>query len=488
MKIFIASIATETNTFCPAPTGAAAFSIERAADIKNAESDNPWRQLFDSMAANGEHEVVIGLLANAQPSGATVREVYESMRDELLGDLRTAMPVDAVILPLHGAMVADGYPDCEGDIIKRVREVVGDEIPIGVELDLHCHFTERMRRNADIIVAYKEYPHTDVIECFEQLWALTLDLAEGRIRPVTAVVNCQMVSFWHTTREPMLSFVRQMKELEAQEGVLSVSFGHGFPYGDVAEAGAKIWVVTDNDLALANDIADELRKVIWATRDESHATQLSLSRALDQLQSRSGSGKPTIIADVADNAGGGASSDSTFVLRGLVERGIGNFAIAPFWDLGAIAMCREAGLGATLDLRIGGKCGPLSGDPVDLTVTVRALEPDHKQTVLDAGSYSCGFSVWVSTDDGIDIVLISQRQQVYATNMFTDLGIDLEAKDAIVVKSTQHFHAQFAPLADKVLYVTTPGLLRTDFENMSYENRDNDFWPRVADPFRTGPN
>ena len=207
MKIYVAALSTETNTFAMAPTGLGAYHIDR----NSKTPTGPWKELVDRLSGPEQHDVILGLFAEAQPDGPTVREVYEQLRDELLDGLQKAMPVDAVILPLHGAMVADGYPDCEGDIIERVRAIVGPKVPIGVELDLHCHYTERMAKNADIIIAYKEYPHTDVMDRFEELWKLTLDTARGRIKPVTRHFDCRMVSFWHTTREPMKTFVQRMK-------------------------------------------------------------------------------------------------------------------------------------------------------------------------------------------------------------------------------------------------------------------------------------
>jgi microcystin degradation protein MlrC len=486
MKVFIAGISTETNSFAMAPTGQGAWHVSRGPETDGEAAQ--WQALFKHMAAADGHEVVCGILADAQPDGPTLKAVYEGLRHELLAGLQAAMPVDAVLLPLHGAMVAEGYPDCEGDLIECVRAVVGREVPIGVELDLHCHFTDRMRHTADVIIAFKEYPHTDVVERFQELWKLTLAAAEGLIRPVTAVQDCRMVSFWHTTREPMRSFVLRMQAVEREPGVLSVSFGHGFPYGDVPEAGAKIWVVTDGDEALAAQWAATLAREVWDMRERTRARQSTLDEALSRLQAvqrDNPRAMPVVMADIADNAGGGASGDSTFILRGLLDRGIGNVALGAFWDLGALQICRDAGVGTSLNLRVGGKCGPASGDPVDLRVTVRAVREQHTQTVLGVSTAACGPAVWISTEDGIDIVLISLRQQVFATDLFTGLGIDLAAKAAIVVKSSQHFYAEFAPLASEVLYVETPGLLRTDFENIPYRHRDLNFWPRVDEPWKT---
>ena len=480
MKIYLAGISTETNTFAAAPSGAGAWDIDRGQSP--AGSGSLWREVIARLLAASDAEVVLGLLADAQPNGATVRAVYEGMRDELLAGLQAAMPVDAVILPLHGAMVAEGYPDCEGDLIERVRALVGPEVPIGVELDPHCHFTDKMRRHADLLIAYKEYPHTDVLERFEEVWHLTLATARRQIKPVTAVFDCRMTNFWHTTREPMKAFVQRMKDLEGRNGVLSVNFGHGFPYGDVPEAGAKVWVTTDNDAGLAARLAEQLGHEIFALRFATGSRQFSIDAALDRLQAAP-AGEPFVLADIADNAGGGASSDSTFILRALVERGIGNVALGAFYDLGAVQVCRAAGVGARLALRVGGKLGPASGDPVDLNITVRAVVEAHSQSMLGFPAMPCGPAVWVSTDDGIDLVLISIRQQVFGTDIFAGLGIDLTAKRAIVVKSSQHFHAAFAPLASEVLYVESPGLLRSDFEAMPYQFRDRNYWPRLDNPW-----
>ena len=478
MKIFIAGIATETNTFSAFPTGLAAFEATRGSDIVSTG----MQPLLQRWAADEGHTLVFGPSTFAMPAGRTVRRAWESLRDELLGALQTALPLDAVLLPLHGAMVAEGCDDCEGELIERVRALVGPKVTIGVELDLHCHFTERMRLGADVLVAFKEYPHTDVMDRLAEVWRLTLDTAAGRIRPVTAVADCRMVGLWHTTREPMMGFVRRMQALEGHNGILSVSFGHGFPFGDVPDAGAKVWVVADGDLERAQTLADTLAQEVWAMRHKTRSVPMELDEALDILE-QAPQGQPLVLADVADNAGGGASADSTFILQGLLARGIGNVAIGPIWDLGAIQICREAGVGSAVGLRVGGKCGPESGLPVDLKVTVRGFKENHLQYWPGVAQMDCGASVWVQTADGIDLVLTSVRQQAVGTDLFTGLGIDLTTKRAIVVKSTQHFHAAFAPLAQRVLYVDTPGLLTAAFEHIDYRHRSLNYWPRVDNPW-----
>jgi microcystin degradation protein MlrC len=488
MKFFAASLATETNTFAAAPTGRGSFEeygiFRGDASTKAPEGAGALlRCLRDAAEAEG-HTLVESVAAFAQPSGRTLRAVYEDLRDQILSDLRAALPVDAVQLFLHGAMVAEGYDDCEGDLLSRVRALIGPQVPIGAELDLHCHFTELMRTSADAIVAFKEYPHTDLVPRALELYRILVGTAQGRVRPTTAVFDCRMVGIWHTTQEPMASFVKRMQSFEGQGAVLSISLGHGFPWGDVADNGARLWVVTDNDMPLARALADQLGREFYGLREATRSTPLGVDAALDQALAIDGG--PVVLADIADNAGGGAPADSTFILQRVLERDIGNAVLGPFWDLGAVQICRDAGVGAVIDLRVGGKCGPVSGWPVDLRVTVRAIVPDHSQDVFGM-RWPLGPSVWVETADGVSLLLSSVRSQAYGTDTFTGLGITLDDKKLVVVKSTQHFYAQFAPLAKAVFYVDTPGAITQDFARIAFKVRSLNYWPRVTDPWAALP-
>ena len=487
MKFFTAHLATETNTFAAAPTGRGGFEeygiFHGDASRRAPDGTGAFLRFLRELIETDGHQVVESVCTLAQPAGRTVRHVYESLREQILADLERAMPVDAVQLLLHGAMAAEGYDDCEGDLITRIRRITGPDVAIGVELDLHCHFTAALERSADVIIAFKEYPHIDAEARGRELYRILVDTVAGRVRPVTAVFDCKMVGLWHTTRDPMRAFVARMQALEQQPGVLSVSLGHGFPWGDVTEAGAKLWVVTDNDGALARRLADQLGAEFWALRAHIGSAFSSIDEALDgALQGRS-SGAPAVLADIADNPGGGAAGDSTFILRRLIERQVADALVGVMWDPGAVQICQGAGVGAELDLRIGGKCGPASGLPVDLRVTVRAIVENHTQSALSSRE-RLGCCVWLEAAHGLQLVLSSIRTQTYGTDAFTGMGCTLADKSCIVVKSTQHFHAAFAPLASAVYYVTTPGAMNFDFAAIPYRRRALDYWPRVDDPHR----
>lgn len=490
MKLFTASLATETNTFSPMPTSLKSFAVARHGDYSTYP---PFADsvvaLFGRLARERGWEVAESLIAAAEPAGKTLKHVYEAFRDEILADLRAAIPVDGVLLDLHGAMVADGYDDCEGDLIGRVRQIVGPAVPIGVELDLHCHISRAMCDNATAIITYKEYPHTDFAERGIELFNLIALAIEGRVRPTIGTFDCQMIGLFYPTAEPMKSFVARMKALEGKYGVLSVSLAHCFPWGDVPDLGAKMLVVTDNDPVQAATVAEMLGRELYAMRQTVYPRYLGIDAALDEaLQLGAGADKPVVLADVSDNSGGGAPGDSTFVLRRMLERKIDNAALGCIWDPVAVSVAMDAGVGARLPLRVGGKMGAMSGDPLDLLVTVTGIAEDavqyfgpdeSKQTVL------LGHSVGLNVE-GIAIVLISIRTQTFSPHVFTNVGIDPHTKRILVVKSTQHFYARFAPIAAHVRYISAPGAVQPDFTAIPYQFASRNRYPLVADPMRQG--
>ncbi|MEO8114512.1 MAG: M81 family metallopeptidase [Phenylobacterium sp.] len=484
MRVFVAGLQSETNTFASWPTGARAFEeagVRRGAAVLEGQgSDHETARLWRDLCARDGHEFTAGLFAWAQPSGPIVQAVYEGLRDEILAELRSQGPFDVVLLFLHGAMVSTACDDCEADLVRRVREVVGAGAVIGVELDPHCHLTQALIDVADAVILMKHYPHDDYLERATELYGLCLAKARGELRPTSALFDCRMVGFYPTTREPMASFVERFRDLEREPGILSVSFAHGFPWGDTPATGSRVLVITDGDPALAARLAEEVGMEIYAAREALLPKFPSVEAALDDALATPGL---VVLADTADNAGGGAPGDNTSLLQAMLDRGIGSAALGAIWDPIAAAACADAGVGARLNLRIGGKSGPSSAQPLDVEATVRAIREDHDQTGLGASRTAMGLSVWIEVG-GIDVVLNSIRTQVFSPDAFTGLGIDLAAKRIVAVKSSQHFQAGFAPIASKVIQAATHGAIQMDFAGISYVKKtDLSFYPRVADPF-----
>ncbi len=330
MRIFVAGVITETNTFAPWPTGRRGFEDDNffrgnagtsGSDAETALIARLWREL----AARDGHEVVESILAFAQPSGPTIQSVYEAYRDEILSDFERQGPFDVVLLFLHGAMVSTDCDDCEGDLIGRIRAVTGPGTAIGAVLDLHCHLTEAMLKNATVIITVKEYPHVDFPERSRELYDLCHRAAKGEIKPVSALFDCRMVGFYPTTTEPMSSLRDRLFEVEKRARVLSVSFGHGFPWGDTPDTGSRVLAITDDDAALAQAVAEEIGLEIYAARE---ALLPRFRNIEDALLAARESNAMAVLADTADNAGGGAPSDNVGLLEAMLKQGTRDAAFA----------------------------------------------------------------------------------------------------------------------------------------------------------------
>lgn len=480
MRLFTACFAHESSGFSPIPTSMENFR-EGLLHRPSRGEIVPIRltaiecALTDKGTKRG-HDVVESIGAAATPSGPTVKADYESIRDEILSDLKKAMPVDAIALFLHGAQLAQGYDDCEGDLLARLRAVVGPNVPIGVEIDLHGNITDAMMLNATLIIACKEYPHTDFLERADELLDILEATVAKKVRPVASSKKVPLLGIFHTTRQPMRGLVDKISALEKQPKVLSISIAHGFPWADTPHAGSAIIVVTDNDKKLADKLTSELGAELFAMRKEIAAPLTTTEDALaEAAQVRDGL---VIIADTADNAGGGASSDSTYFLRELIHHKIDRAALGMIWDPVAVDFAFAAGVGQKLPMRIGGKISALSGDPVDGEATITALNENlsqiafgYRQPLGKAAAINIG---------GVDVVLSASREQTHSPDCFSEMGIDLSSKRLVVLKSAQHFHARFSPLAKKIIYAVAPGTTSVDFKTFNYTRLKRPIWPLDA--------
>lgn len=482
MRLFSATIATETNTFSPLPTSLAAY--QESVFLRPGEHPDDAPRMCTAplwvarrRASADGFTLIEGSCFAASPAGTTNRTDYEFMRDEIIAQVKAALPLDGVLLGLHGAMVAYGYDDVEGDVIERVRALVGPDCVIGVELDPHCHLTLKRVRRADIIVLYKEFPHTDVVERAEDLLTLVLRTIRKQIRPVMSLYDCCQVGSYPTTLPPMRAFVDRTAAMEGKDGVLSVSIGHCFPYADVPELGGRILVVTDNDKARADRLATEIGQEFVSMRGRTSPEALTVEDGVAAALAFNGS--PVVMAEPTDNAGGGAPSDNTTILRHLIARDVQGAALGPIWDPMAVRLCFDAGQGAQFPLRFGGKTGPASGAPVDATVTVTALKRDCWQS-FGPTQVPLGDCAAVKVG-GVDVVLISNRTQALGLELFRNLDIEPTQRKLVVVKSTNHFMAAFGPIARKVVYVESDGPLSRDYRRIPYTRVQRPIWPLDAD-------
>ncbi|WP_207101119.1 M81 family metallopeptidase [Paracoccus shandongensis] len=488
MRIFTASLATETNTFSPVPTDLNAFRAAfYAPPGQHPDTPTLCSSVVPILRQRGRAEgftVIEGTSCWAEPAGLIQRAAYEHLRDEILGQLAAALPVDGVVLGLHGAMVAQGYDDPEGDFLERVRALCGPDVLIAAEFDPHSHLTARRLRNLDVMAAFLEFPHTD----FEERGAHVVDLAlraiRGEIRPVISSFDCRMITIYPTSQAPMRGFVDRIAALQGRDGVLSVSVIHGFMAGDVPEMGTRIVVVTDNDPEKGAALARRLGHDLYRLRRQTAMPMLDTEAGLDRARAirRGNPDRPVVIADVWDNPGGGVAGDATHVLRRMIERGQTNAGVATVWDPVAVGFAHAAGEGAELGLRIGGKSCAEGGEPLDLRIRVMRVLDEGWQSFRNSRVTLGRVAVVRVLDTELDIILITSRSQTYEPDIFANLGIDFAAKDYLLVKSTNHFQAGFAPVSSEIVYVSAPTSYPTDPATTPYRKASHDLWPRVPDP------
>lgn len=483
MRIFVAGIATEVNTFSPIFIGVEDFQASLLARPYQhpATPTLCTAPLTEARkrATTGEFELIEGTTAWADPGGLVSRQTYEGLRDEILEQLRVALPVDGVALCLHGAMVAQGYDDPEGDLISRIRELVGSGTKISVGIDPHSHLTAKRVAGADVIVAFKEFPHTDFVERGAEVVDLLVRAVRGEIAPVMSVFDCRMIDVFPTSRQPMRDFVDRLFALERDDPkLLSVSVVHGFMAADVPEMGTKVVVVSDGDAAHGAALAEKLGREMFEMRGKVMPKMLSPEAAIARARELPG---PVVISDTWDNPGGGVAGDATVLLQALIDAKVENAALATIWDPIAVKLCFVAGEGARVPLRFGAKSAPGCGDPIDAEVLVKRLVRGAEQT-FGASMVPMGDAALIEVA-GIEVVLNSTRSQAFERTVFSALGIVPEEKSVLVVKSTNHFYADFSKFASEVLYCEAGSPYPNNPRVTAYKKAPTRIWPRVEDPW-----
>lgn len=485
MRVFCASIATESNTFSPLRTSLVDFKRSHYFPPgKHPDVPTLCSAVFTELrrfAAKEKFELIEGTAAWAEPGGIVSAETWDCLLREVLGQLSEALPVDAVVLGLHGAMIADNCLDCEGELVAEIRKTAGPKAVVGITLDPHSHLSAQCLENTDVITVFKEFPHTDFVEAAEACVDLTLRAARGWINPVVSQFDVRMIDVMPTSREPMRSFVDKMVKLEVDGSALSVSAIHGFMAGDSPDLGARIIVVTDNAPERGDRLAKELGMELFSFRGSTMPELLTPEDALSRAEKLSRNAKgPVVISDIWDNPGGGVGGDSTVLAEEARRLRLTNLAIGSIWDPKAVRLCHLAGEGAVFDLRLGGKISSNAGRPIDARVKVMRLGRDIVQgfrgSLVPLGDCAV---VWI---DGIEIVLNSNRSQAFSPDLFTKLGIDVFKKKILIVKSTHHFYDAFAPVASQILYADVKGIYPSDPRTNNYKNLKRRIWPLVENP------
>jgi microcystin degradation protein MlrC len=489
MRIAIGGISHETSTFVKTPTTLKDFEtgfglFRGQAVIDRFTGSNICAGGFIDGARKHDYELVPLLWAFAYPSGLIVRQDYEQLKQEFLQRLQTAEqtggPVDGVLLDLHGAMVVEGIDDGDGDFIAAVRNYLGPNRPIVVTQDLHGNHSQLRVDGADAIVGFDTYPHVDMAERGLEAADIIVGILRGEIHPVMALrqlplfwnVICQVTANW-----PMSELMERVHAMEARPGILSITVATGFPWADVPDMGASVIVVANGDPQLARATADELGDWIWEHRQRWTTKPVAVKDAIAQGQLI---GKyPIVLADHADNTGGGSPGDSTEILRTFLELDLQDAVLLYMVDPEVVEIAHAAGVGQTVSVAVGGKSDPIQGPPVPMEAQVMALS--NGDFTYDGPMYAgltgnMGRSAWLK-QGGVSVVVVNAKEQPLGPAFARTLGIHCEQMKYIAVKSAAHFRASFGRFAETIINVDAQGIQTHDFAKLRYRKRTRAFFP-----------
>lgn len=415
---------------------------------------------FDALDPCEDIALIPVMALNASPGPVTAQSVWERVADGLLEAVDAHPDVDGVLLALHGAMVTEEMEDGEGQLLQRLRQRLGPDIPIVVTLDLHANITESMVKNATALVSCDYYPHTDFYEIGVRAANILRQAVTGGAKPVMAYHKLPMLfPFVVTDIGPIVPLLQRTQSLWQTGTLMSASICHGFFHSDIYEMGAAVLAVADGDGALAQQYADELAESIWAVRADLMRKFYSPEEAIKlAMEAKEG---PIVLADVADNPGSGATMDSVVLLQQLLDMGATDVALAAICDPQVAQQAKQAGVGATIHVELGGKQAPdVTGGPIRCTAVVEKLTDGrfHNQGPMSHGLMMNYGDTALLQIGGVQVIVCSHHAQPYDMGIFNHCGIEPSEKKMLVVKSAVHFRAHYKSIAKQILDVETPAL------------------------------
>ncbi len=485
MRIAIAGVLHESNTFLSVPTSIDRFresSLLEGEAIEPAWHNAPheWAGFFEGAEAN-HFEPVPLLVAHAMPSGTLTAPCFEEIASRIIELLRRAGTVDGVLLGLHGATVSAPYRDADGEIIFRVRQAVGPDMPIIVTLDCHANVSRKMFVNATAIVIYGTCPHLDQKQRGLEAAELIARTVRREVRPTGWLETppvCINITRQHTDHFPATEVRRDMLAARGRSGILSASFALGFPYADVPEMGMAFLAYSDGNPGVAKDAAVWMARSAWDRRYEYLTDAMPVEMAVrEAAASRI---RPVVLNDVGDNVGGGSAADSTFLLAEAYRQNARGMCIV-LADPEAVRVCVAAGVGATVSLMVGGKTDRLHGAPVAITGSVRTISDGQftESEVRHMGmkNFDQGTTAVVETAEEHTVVLTTYRQAPSSLHQILHLGIRPAQKQMIVAKGVILPRPAYDPVAERTIYVNTPGSTTAAIEGLEYSQRRKAMFP-----------
>ncbi len=541
LRIALCGIHEEVNTFATETMGLAKVTGNMATGfqkfdgeglIKEYKGTSTWPGGWvDAFLESPDIEFIPAPLYNYTAGPTIEGEAYQEMKNDVLGSLQAAMPLDGVAIQMHGAGVAEGVESIEEDLISAIRQLVGPDVKLAVALDHHCNLTDGFFKAMDFVTIVKHYPHTDMHDSSYRAAKMLIDMIQGKARPHGSFVRLPMIMQCFSTLDGNLyaPIRKKVEELAEREGIYEFSFGYGFPFADVPYNSPVVNVWAESP-ELAEKTANEAAELLWENRERFVARTLSAEEAVTQaletlvkqgrilpedvrpmLYEESGallsSGKepedgsfgflpdakshgPIVIAEKSDNPGGGAPGDATHLLRELIRNRVQQAAVCAVRDSETVQQAMKAGVGELIDVKLGGKSSKQGGAPVKGKAYVKSIS-DGRYTIVSPMGAGTNFDVGPAVGlqiGGVDVAVISGSMQSLDASHMKMLGFDPKDYRIVVVKSANHFRAWWTDVASEIIDCDPPGIATNDLSAFTYTNKTRKVYPLDADAVYPEPN
>ena len=485
MRVAVGCFTQESHSFSPVAGSWMHFGptdIARGYDMVDrfAGTKTEVGGVLDAAEKAGVELVPLVCARASSSAGPMLKDVFEALRDELLERLDQVSPVDGVLLVLHGAMVAQGYDDASGEVLRAFRARLGDDIPIVGTLDLHANVTQRMVDCSTSLVGYHTAPHIDMYETGQRGLRLLSQVMNGQVQPVAALCRVPMIvpgENGRTTDGPYAEVMQQAKDLAKQPRVLDVSVFSVQPWLDIQDVGCSALVITDGDRQSAEREADYLADELWKRRCEFEVDLVPTSDAI--RRALASDRHPFVFSDSADAPSSGAPGDSTVILEALLNAGPVKDCYLNIVDAEAVNMMIEAGVGQEVTLTVGAKAAPAFYHPVEVTGTVKLISdgdfvqkgPGYHGAVVHRGK------TVVLRIGHIDLVVMERACRQWDPELYRSVGLEPRDAQIVVAKSPAAFRAAYEPLAAEILIVDAPGVCSPDLRSFPFQRVRRPLYP-----------
>ncbi len=524
LRVAVGGLVHETNTYvveAMGPTTLEQFTVLRGEQIP-AQCHRTGTSMLSLIEAcrEADIEIVPTVYAIRDPSGTITASAYNSLKSEIVQSLRSAGPVDAVLLELHGAAVAEDVPSVEADLLAAVRKLVGERTKIiWGNADLHGNPPAEIVRLVDFWSGVQLYPHTDYRTRAKRAVERIPDLVAGKVRPTMRLEWVPILMPLFTTDPGTIAAEMKDKalEIESRPKVLDCTVFHGFTYADVPHNGVRVLVATDNDPQLAQRYAGELGRWIWENRErfrwKGRSAEQAVGQAIDELKKQNRpvpSGKkakdsleetfremerasygflpdenakgPVVIHETSDNPGAGTTGDATHLLRAMLDAGLEQAAFVGIYDPETVQQAMRAGIGGVIDVRLGGKMGSLGGRPIEAKAYVKSASDGRAimRGMERGAALQMGPSVGLIIES-MDVIVAYVRQQTFDNALLRLHGVDVRDYRVIGLKSAVHFRAWWRDVAGRIITADPPGYSTNDVSTFKHARKTCPLFPIDAD-------